>query len=98
VCRRWRELLRVRPLPLALDLSVARLSAAQRCWLLDPAQAGRVEAASFHSEDGFWEQPLLDSFLALHGGTLLQLSGMPLQLVARASQGKRPALDLSACA
>jgi len=57
-----------------------------------------VEAASFHSEDGFWEQPLLDSFLALHGGTLLQLSGMPLQLVARASQGKRPALDLSACA
>jgi hypothetical protein len=95
VCRRWRELLRAQPLPLALDLSAARLSVAQRRWLLDPAQAGRVEAASFHPEDALWEQPLLGQVLALHGGTLLQLSGVPLQLVARGSQGERPALDLS---
>jgi len=38
-----RAVLRAWPLPLALDFSAARLSAAQRRWLLDPAQAGRVE-------------------------------------------------------
>ncbi len=43
VCRRMRAVLRAWPLPLALDFSAARLSAAQRRWLLDPAQAGRVE-------------------------------------------------------
>ncbi len=46
VCRRVRALLRARPLPLALDLSAARLSAAQRRWLLDRAQAGRVEPSA----------------------------------------------------
>ena len=95
VCRRVRALLRAQPLPLALDFSMARMSAAQRSWLLEPAQAGRVEAASFHIEDTLWEQPLLDAFLALHGGTLLQLSGVPLRLVACACQEQRPALDLS---
>jgi hypothetical protein len=95
VCRRVRELLRAQPLPLALDFSAARLHAAQRRWLLEPAQAGRVEAASFHTEDALWEQPLFGNFLALHGGTLLHLSGMPLQLVARASQAEGPALDMS---
>jgi len=101
VCRRWRELLRAPPLPLALDFSVARLSLAQRTWLLDPAQAGRVEAANFfvdgaeESEDALWEQPVLDNFLALHGGTVLQLSGVPLQLVATLRQEEPPASDLS---
>ena len=49
VCRRVRALLRAQPLPLALDFSAARLSAAQEGWLLAPAQAGRVEAASLNS-------------------------------------------------
>jgi len=93
VCRRMRDLLRAQPLPLALDFSAARLTAAQRSWLLEPAQAGRVEAASFHTD--LREQPLLEKFLALHGRTLLHLSGVPLHLVARPSQEERPALDLS---
>ena len=71
VCRRWRELLRTQALPLVLDFSAARLSDAQRCWLHDPAQAGRGEAASFHDEDVLWERTLLGGFLALHSGTLL---------------------------
>jgi len=86
VCRRVRELLRAAPLPLALE----------------PAQAGRVEGAKLCikpdaelCEDALWERPLLDDFLARHGGTLLQLSGVPLQLVASVSQKERPALDLS---
>ena len=95
VCRRVRALLRERPLPLALDFSAARTSEAQRRWLLKPAQAGRVEAASFDSKDVLWEQPVLDDFLARHGGTLLRLSGVPLHLVARASQAARSDLDLS---
>jgi hypothetical protein len=95
VCRRWRELLRAQPLPLALDFSTAPLSTAQRRWLLEPAQAGRVEAASFLFEDDLWDEPLLGKFWALHGRTLLQLSGVPLRLAACASQGQRPALDLS---
>jgi hypothetical protein len=103
VCRRVRALLRERPLPLALDFSAARLGDEQRRWLLEPAQAGRVEAAMFCvlwepprvAKDALWERPLLDNFLALHGATLLQLSGVPLQLVACASHMARPALDLS---
>ena len=95
VCRRWRALLRAPPLPLALVFSAVPLSAAQRRWLLDPAQAGRVEAASFHVADALWERSLVDRFLALHGATLLRLSGVPLQLVACASQEEWPALDLS---
>jgi len=95
MCRRARELLRAPPLPLALDFSAARLSFAQRRWLLDAAQAGHVEAAMFHSADVLWTQPLLKSFLTLHGGTLLHLSGLPLALVACKRHGKRPALDLS---
>ncbi len=103
VCRRVRELLRAQPLPLALDFSAARMSAAQRSWLLEPAQSGRVEAAKFFVnfeeedfEDALWErQPVLDEFLARHGGMLLHLSGVPLRLVARVSQKERPALDLS---
>jgi len=101
VCRRVRELLRAQPLPLDLDFSAARLSGAQRSWLLDPAQAGRVEAARFlvdcdeGSEDALWEQPDFDNFLARHGDTLLHLSGIPLRLVASVSQGEAPALDLS---
>ena len=108
VCRRVRALLRERPLPLALDFSAARLGDEQRRWLLASAQAGRVEAASFdfyshdpHGNSEYYDQestanlPFLADFLALHGGTLLRLSGMPLRLVARASQGERPALDLS---
>jgi hypothetical protein len=102
VCRHVRELLRAQPLPLALDFSAARLSDAQRRWLLEAAQAGRVEAAKFcvstdeePCKDALWERPLLDRFLARHGGTLLQLSGVPLQLVACASSHMaRPALDL----
>jgi len=47
VCRRVRALLRAQPLPLMLDIRAARLSGAQRRWLLDPAQAGRMEAAFF---------------------------------------------------
>ncbi len=84
VCRRVCNLLREIPLPLALNFSAAPLSDTQRHWLLDPARAGRVEAASFHPEDALWEQPLLDGFLARHGGALLQLSGVPLRLLARA--------------
>jgi len=103
VCRRARELLRRRPLPLALDFSAARLTGAQRRWVLEPAQAGRVEAAKFcvstdeePCKDALWERPLLDGFLARHGGTLLQLSGVPQQLVACASgHMARPALELS---
>jgi len=100
VCRRVRELLRAAPLPLALDFSAARLSVAQESWLLGPAQAGRVEAAKFQvvreaSEDALWERTRLDVFLARHGGTLLQLSGVPLHLVACASHMARTALDLS---
>ena len=83
------------PLPLALDFSAARLSAAQRRWLLDPAQAGRVEAASFHPMDALWWQVLLNDFLSRHGRTLLHLSGVPLRLVTCASLEERPALDLS---
>jgi hypothetical protein len=102
VCRRMRELLRETPLPLALDFSAAPLSAAQRRWLLEPAQAGHVEAASFdiESTDELWQRPLLDDFLARHGSTLLRLFGVPLRLVACASQGgaarpgpERPASD-----
>ncbi len=100
VCRRVRELLRAAPLPLALDFSAWRLSRSQCNRLLEPAHAGRVEAAKFFvgvggSEDAVWVQPVLDQFLARHGGTLLHLSGVPLQLVARASQEARPVLDLS---
>ena len=104
VCRRVRALLRAPPLPLALDFSAAHLDDEQRRWLLEPAQAGRVEAAKFcvlwdlpegASKDALWEQPLLDRFLARHGGTLLQLSGVPLRLLACASNMARPALDLS---
>ncbi len=109
VCRRVRAVLRAWPLPLALDFSAARLSAAQRTWLLDPAQALCVEAARFLVEEGSeffsdieegseedpWEQPVLENFLALHSGTLLHLSGIPLRLVASVRQGERPALDLS---
>jgi len=101
MCRRVRELLRAQPLPLDLDFSAARLSDVQRSWLLDPTQAGRVEAAKFladcheGSEEALWEQPDLDNFLARHGGTLVHLSGVPLRLVASVSQGEPPALDLS---
>jgi hypothetical protein len=96
MCRRTRALLRGRPLPLALNFSARRLRAAQRRWLLDRAQAGRIEAASFDCGDrDLWEQPALDSFLALHGGALLRLSGVPLRLVASVDEGQRPALDLS---
>jgi len=104
VCRRVRALLRAPPLPLALDFSAAHLDDEQRRWLLEPAQAGRVEAAKFcvlwdlpeeAAKDALWEQPLLNNFLAQHGGTLLQLSGVPLQLVACARDTARPALDLS---
>ena len=101
VCRRMRALLRERPLPLALDFSAAPLSTAQRRWLLDPAQAGRVEAAHFHvaseaDAGALWEQPVLASLLALHGRTLQHMSGVPLHLVARTIEEERPALDLSA--
>ncbi len=110
VCRRARALLKNRALPLALDFSAARLSAAQEGWLLAPAQAGRVEAASFEFYDpDSWRNvnydaestafcvdlPLLNKVLALHGGTLLRLSGVPVQLVTCESQEGRPALDLS---
>jgi len=104
VCRRVRDLLRAPPLPLALDFSATRLDDEQRRWLLNPAQAGRVEAAMFcvlwrppevARKDALWERPLLDRVLARHGGTLLQLSGVPLHLVACAGHMARPALDLS---
>ncbi len=95
VCRRWRELLRTPPLPLALDFSAARLSGAQRRWLLAPAQAGRVRAVSFDAKDALWKQRGLKNILALHGSTLLQLSGVPLALVASVSQEEQPNLDLS---
>ncbi len=95
VCRRWRELLRAPPLPLALDFSARCLSGAQRRWLLEPAQAGRVEAARLHSRDAMWEQPLFEDFEFRHGGALLQLSGVPLRLVASVSQEADPDLDLS---
>jgi len=98
VCRRVRAMLRNLPLPLALDFSVARLSGAQRRWLLDRAQAGRVEAASFDSKDALWKHPALDGFLARHGGTLLHLSGVPLQrflTYMSPEQRPGPALDLS---
>ncbi len=95
VCRRVRALLRKWPLPLALDFSAKPLSDAQRRWLLDAAQAGRVEAASFHRRDALWKQPLLGDLLARHGGTLLRLSGVPHKLVASSGQDEQPALDLS---
>jgi len=94
VCRRVRALLHAPPLPLALDFSGARLSAAQRRWLRHPTQVGRVEAACFHPQDSLWWQPLFGKFLAVHGRTLLRLSGVPLQLVACLSLEQRPALDL----
>jgi len=62
VCRRVRALLRAHPLPLALDFSAAPLSLAQAVLLLDPALAGRVEAASFQPKDALWKQPLLGKF------------------------------------
>jgi len=95
MCRRVRKLLRTQPLPLALDFSAARLRAPQRRWLLAPARAGRVQAASFHSNDSLWQRLLFAQFLARHGRTLLRLSGAPLQLVACGSQEERPAMDLS---
>jgi len=95
VCRRVRALLREWPLPLALDFSAEPSSDAQRGWLLDAAQAGRVAAASFHRRDALWEQPLLGDLLARHGGTLLRLSGVPHKLVACSGQDEQPALDLS---
>jgi hypothetical protein len=98
VCRRVRALLRAHPLPLALDFSAAPLSRAQRHWLLEPVQAGRVEAAKFsidEGEDALWDQRVIDVFLARHSGTLLQLSSVPLRLVAGVAYEERPALDLS---
>ena len=95
VCRRVRALLRAHPLPLALDFSAAPLSLAQAVLLLDPALAGRVEAASFQPKDALWKQPLLGKLLAPHSRTLLRLTGVPLRLVARLSQQGRPDLDLS---
>ena len=95
VCRRWRELLRAPPLPLALDFSARPLSGAQRRWLLEPAQAGRVEAARLHSEDAMWEQPLFEDFEFRHGCALRRLSGVPLRLVASKYQDSDPVLDLS---
>ncbi len=95
VCGRMRALLREAPLALALDFSAECLSDAQRSWLLDPMQAGRVEAASFHTKDALWKQPLLGQYLALHGRTLLRLLGMPLRLLATFREEKGPALDLS---
>ena len=91
-----RDVLRDLPLPLALDFSAARLSGAQRRWLFNSAQAGRVEAAVFDHEDAQLKQPALDGFLARHGGMLLRLSCVPLQLILTyKSQEERLALDLS---
>ncbi len=45
--------------------------------------------------DALWQQLLFNGFLALHGGTLLRLSGVPLHMVACASHEEQPALDLS---
>jgi hypothetical protein len=98
VCRRVRALLRAQPLPLALDFSAAPLSTAQGHWLLKPVQAGRIEAANFaEGEDALWNQQELAVFLARHSGTLLQLSSVPLRLVASEDyeELERPALDLS---
>jgi len=106
VCRRTRELLRKTPLPLALDFSARPLGAAQRRWLFKHNKPGFlvkppdpicVVAALFDSDDALWEQPLgdLDSFLARHSGTLLRLSGVPLELVACVTPEEPPALDLS---
>ena len=101
VCRRG--LLRAQPLP--LDLHFARgkqLSAAQRRWLLDPGQAGCVEAVDFHfrfpgpaGSQPVGQLSFLKEFILKHGRTLLRLSGMPVELVASVSQAERPALDLS---
>jgi len=97
VCRRWSALLSAPPLPLVLDFSAAHLSGAQHQWLFNPAQAGRVQAATFHSKDALWERSLQDNvFMALHGGKLLHLSGVPLQLIASVNKEEHPALDLSA--
>ncbi len=109
VCRRWRELLHAQPLPLTLDFSAAPVSPAQRSWLFERAQAGRVEAANFNFHgrvggdcerddeihDPLNEMPFLTELMARHGGTLLRLSGVRLHLLACASQEERPALDLS---
>jgi len=106
VCRRVRALLRAQPLPLALDLTAAPVSPAQRRWLLERMQAGRVEAASFkfhgrvggdcERDDGFHdplnEMPVLTELMAVHSNTLLRLSGVRLHLLACDSQEERPAL------
>jgi len=93
VCRRVRGMLRAHPLPLALDLSAAELSGAQRAWLAAPVRVGRVEAACFHpSERLLWQ---CGSFLRQHGGSLQRLAGVPLCLVSAEAEGAAPALDLS---
>jgi len=89
VCRRVRALLRAPPLPLALDFGAARLRVAQRTWLLQLAQTGRVEAASLHPEDALWQRPLLRSFLSRHCSALLRLSSMPLRHKACVSLDRR---------
>jgi len=78
----------------------ARLQRGAPQWRAAPLaarpRAGRPrQGLSFDAKDALWKQPGLKNILALHGSTLLQLSGVPLQLVASVSRYKRPNLDLS---
>ncbi len=94
LCRRVRTLMREPPLPLALDFGTARLSAAQRRWVIDHAQAGRVEAVSCALYEGdeadtevyqesFIDLPLLNAIFSRRPSRmLLRLSGMPMRMMA----------------
>jgi len=95
VCRRVRALLREWPLPLALDFSAEPSSDAQRGWLLDAAQAGRVAAASFHRRDALWEQPIarrLAGPARRHAAAAIRRAAQTSGLLG---QDEQPALDLS---
>jgi len=108
LCRRVRALLRVPPLQLALDFGTARLSADQRRWVIDHAQAGRVEAVSCALYEGdeadtevyqesFIDLPLLNAVLSRrHSHLLLRFSGMPMRMMACADPELGPPIgDLS---
>jgi hypothetical protein len=82
VCRRVRNVLRARPLPLELDFSRAPLSARQRSWLAARVRVGYVEGVRICKMDCTFWKGAHRLVLQRHGHTLQRLAGVPLRLVS----------------